>query len=324
MIRDNLLRLASEFPREIQKSMRGNPFLHFASNEIPKSFDEAMGYGMNYLHWKASVGLGKWSEIPWIAALDSRVTSTTQEGFYIVFLYSVDCKQLYVGMQLGTEKLRNDYGVQRSRAVMADRNAEIVSFINSAFPSHSFQVMRPDLQGKSQRTKSYEDAFSIGKRYELDTLPEEKVLRNEILSLLQMYQALVGSYLNGEALPDNVDEPALQQQSVTSLIIEKAQYKIHKSYERNSRAAGEVKRFHGYTCQACDFNFVAVYGELGSNYIEAHHLKPLSALMLGEEVKYDIKTDFAVLCSNCHRMVHRQMPPLSIAQLKKIMANRKS
>jgi HNH endonuclease len=38
--------------------------------------------------------------------------------------------------------------------------------------------------------------------------------------------------------------------------------------------------------------------------IEAHHLIPLSQLK-GKRVALDPKNDVAVLCANCHRMVHR-------------------
>lgn len=317
MIRDSLLRVAHDFPIETQKPMKGNSFQHFVSVELPKLFNETFSYGMDYVSWRASVGLGRWSEIPWVAALDGRVTTTTQEGFYMVLLYSIDCEELYLGMQLGTENLRKEYGVQQSRLIMADKNAEIVSFVDSAFPDHPFQNFRPELRGKSQRTNSYEDAFSIGLHYHIKNFPDETVVRKDISSLLQIYQALVAAHLNGETLQVQDDESVEEGQPLSLRITEKAQYKVHKSYERNSRAAREAKRFHGYVCQGCGFDFEAFYGEIGKGYIEAHHLIPLAQLLPGEQVQYDIETDFAVLCSNCHRMVHRQIPPISITELRK-------
>jgi 5-methylcytosine-specific restriction protein A len=319
MIRDSLIRVANDFLLETQKPMKGSSFQHFVSVEIPELFNGIFSYGMNYVSWRASVGLGRWSEIPWIAALDGRVTSTTQAGFYVVLLYSVDCEELYLGMQLGTENLRKEYGAQQSRLIMADKNAEITSFVDSAFPNHTFQNIRPDLQGKSQRTNSYEDAFSIGTYYHLNELPEETVLRKDISSLLQIYQALVAAYLNGETLQEQGDEPIAETQPLSLRVTEKAQYKIHKSYERNSRAAREAKRFHGFVCQGCGFDFEAFYGELGKGYIEAHHVIPLSQLLPGEQLQYNVETDFVVLCSNCHSIVHRQMPPISIPELRKII-----
>ena len=50
--------------------------------------------------------------------------------------------------------------------------------------------------------------------------------------------------------------------------------------------------------------FENVYGSIGKGYIEAHHLVPLSQLK-GRRFALDPERDFAVLCANCHRMVHR-------------------
>jgi len=80
----------------------------------------------------------------------------------------------------------------------------------------------------------------------------------------------------------------------------------HKRIERNQKIAKKAKQFHGYNCQVCNANFTIVYGEIGKNYSEAHHLTPLSVLKLkGSKVSLNPYTDFAVLCSNCHRMIHK-------------------
>lgn len=319
MVTELLARLAKEFPVQVQQPFKGNYLQRFVADEIPLYFREVFNIGLSYLDWRASVGLGNWSEIPWIAALDTRITSTTQDGFYVVLLFSVDCEDLYLGMQLGTENLRNEHGVHQSRLIMTDRNAEITSFVDSTFPNHPFQNLTPNLLGKNRRTKSYEDAFSIGKHYRICEFPDEVGLKSDIIALLQIYQALVAAHLNGDILQNQEDITIAENPTLALLVTEKAQYKIHKSYERNSRAARDAKRLHGYICQVCGFDFEAVYGERGRQYIEAHHLYPLSDLKPGQEMQYSLETDFAVLCSNCHSMVHRHDPPISITELKRLM-----
>jgi 5-methylcytosine-specific restriction protein A len=65
-----------------------------------------------------------------------------------------------------------------------------------------------------------------------------------------------------------------------------------------------VKKKLGYKCQVCGFEFDKHYGNIGLGYIEAHHLKPISELKDTRIPMNPIK-DFAVLCANCHRMIHR-------------------
>ena len=55
--------------------------------------------------------------------------------------------------------------------------------------------------------------------------------------------------------------------------------------------------------QGCGFNFREVYGDIGADFAEVHHLIPLKDYpKTGAETKLD---DLAVVCSNCHRMIHR-------------------
>lgn len=93
-----------------------------------------------------------------------------------------------------------------------------------------------------------------------------------------------------------------------------------KRYER-SRVNREICLAHkGYSCYACGFNFLERYGQLGKDYIEVHHTTPVSAM--GDNYKIDIDRDLVPVCSNCHSMIHRKNPPLSIEELKDIISKR--
>lgn len=95
--------------------------------------------------------------------------------------------------------------------------------------------------------------------------------------------------------------------------------KKHLSRERNPKLISEAKRLflkeHGKLfCEVCGFDFVKTYGEIGENFIEAHHIKPVSKMKDGEKTKIE---DIAMVCSNCHSMMHRKKPWLTVEQLKK-------
>ncbi|MCG3655905.1 HNH endonuclease [Aliarcobacter butzleri] len=95
---------------------------------------------------------------------------------------------------------------------------------------------------------------------------------------------------------------------------------IHKRKERSKKlikdAKNKFKENNGgkLFCECCGFNFYETYGVLGENFIEGHHKIPISTLEI--EHKSTIE-DIALLCSNCHRMVHRE-PNLDLSQIKRI------
>ncbi len=66
-------------------------------------------------------------------------------------------------------------------------------------------------------------------------------------------------------------------------------------------------------CTICSFSFSKKYGEVGKGYIEAHHLLPLAKLTSDVIARIE---DLAPVCSNCHSIIHRYRPWLTIDQLK--------
>ena len=82
---------------------------------------------------------------------------------------------------------------------------------------------------------------------------------------------------------------------------------VKRKKDRVLAANGEI------ACEVCGFDFGKVYGERGNGFIECHHTKPVSELEPGGRTNL---ADLALVCSNCHRMIHRQRPWLSIADLR--------
>lgn len=96
---------------------------------------------------------------------------------------------------------------------------------------------------------------------------------------------------------------------------------IHQSRERkgeirNKKIAHTISKNLPLKCACCNFSFESVYGERGRGYIEVHHKKPVSSLVPGEKTRIE---DLELLCSNCHRMIHRNKPWLSVDELKNLM-----
>ncbi|MBN4081332.1 HNH endonuclease [Caldithrix abyssi] len=69
-------------------------------------------------------------------------------------------------------------------------------------------------------------------------------------------------------------------------------------------------------CSICSFSFINVYGEIGEGYIEAHHTMPISEITANTIVK---TSDIAPVCSNCHRIIHRYRPWLSVEEMLQIV-----
>jgi 5-methylcytosine-specific restriction protein A len=86
------------------------------------------------------------------------------------------------------------------------------------------------------------------------------------------------------------------------------------SFERDPVARTKCLAHHGYKCAVCSFDFEEFYGSIGQNYIHVHHTFPFSEVR--EKYLLDPIRDLIPVCPNCHAMIHRTRPILTIVQLK--------
>ncbi len=95
----------------------------------------------------------------------------------------------------------------------------------------------------------------------------------------------------------------------------------HKIRERDPRIVKAKKRnvlldTGKLACEVCAFDFRATYGALGIGFAECHHIEPLSTPDRGPITSL---ADLAIVCANCHRMLHRGKPWPSLSDLKNLI-----
>lgn len=85
-------------------------------------------------------------------------------------------------------------------------------------------------------------------------------------------------------------------------------------YERDRAARQACVAHYGTQCSVCGLDFKDRYGSLGVGFIHVHHVVPLSEL--GPEYELDPIRDLRPVCPNCHAMLHRRRPSLSITEVR--------
>jgi hypothetical protein len=99
------------------------------------------------------------------------------------------------------------------------------------------------------------------------------------------------------------------------------QFKRHTWIERHASLPKHVKNRRlksdpNLSCDVCGFSFVKTYGDIGLGFIEAHHLIPLGSIRGRRITK---PSQIALVCSNCHRMLHQSDPLLKPKMLKDLV-----
>ncbi len=87
---------------------------------------------------------------------------------------------------------------------------------------------------------------------------------------------------------------------------EKYRWIRHRYYERDPaliKAKKNEAKHHGpILCEACNFDFIKSYGIHGAEFMECHHRFPIAK----HGKRTNTLEDLALVCSNCHRMLHRK------------------
>lgn len=145
----------------------------------------------------------------------------------------------------------------------------------------------------------------------------DKVIYNEFVSNKKYLNAIANKIKEMVNTHKNVIGDIDDEGFMEGALLEKQ----HKYKERNSKLVTQKKQQRlketGYlSCDVCGFIFKDKYGDLGEGYIECHHIVPLSEIHVAK--KTNLK-DLVLVCSNCHRMLHRKRPWLTVEQLKMLI-----
>lgn len=300
---ERILREPLENYLEEKKSpFGGNKLANKLRNDLPNLLTKLLD--TNRYKVIGSPGKGNWTDTPWIAILDLLVTDTPQSGYYPVFLFKADMTGVYLSINQGVTKIEEDYkksAVDILKLRANDFRAKIDISVKD--------LTKIGLESKNKNAKLYEAGNIIARFYPANDLPNSEKLKTDIRYYLSLYEEL--TFNNTQ-----VDSA----QGLTA--IERKQYRLHYRIERNSGISKKVKEHKGYICEACDFDFSKKYRNLGHQFIEAHHLTPISNLEIGK-FEININRDFAVLCSNCHSMIHRLDDPSDLGMLRQIIEENK-
>lgn len=148
---------------------------------------------------------------------------------------------------------------------------------------------------------------------------DEEVVWNEFTTNLERLSAValairstIEKHINNQALED-IDEPDIQEAEEGRILTRLHRVRERKKELVDAKKKAALKKYGRLFCEACGFDFSQKYGSVGEGLIDVHHTKPIHTLFEGDITKLE---DLALLCANCHRVVHSSRQWLTIQQVK--------
>ena len=165
--------------------------------ELPKIVNEYItdfeGINSDEYVVKGSIGQGKWAKVPWLAAFDKSITTTTQEGVYVVYLFSKDMNKLYLTLNQGVTNTSDDKLIETRDKLREEMEITLNTDNNINLSDSGIG-------------SSYEDSTIGYIEYKKEDLPEEEDLIEDLETVINLYKRYKTKYIENRVTFDNIED----------------------------------------------------------------------------------------------------------------------
>jgi MoxR-like ATPase len=147
---------------------------------------------------KPSVGQGNWAAIPWIAVLDPRITTTTQEGVYPVVLAQEDLTGLYLTIAQGVTKLKRELRQPAAYDALRQRAQELRP-AQSSLGADGFLSGSEVFLGTAPLARDYTASVVMSKYFARDDLSNSSI-EDDVVAMSEAYASLIEDGVIGTTL----------------------------------------------------------------------------------------------------------------------------
>ena len=163
---------------------------------------------------KGSVGAGRWTDVPWIAVFDKRITTSAQRGVYIVYLLNKDTKELFLTLNQGATNVAQGGGAGADgklafTGIASTNNKKTTEMlISNAQQIRDSIADACHLQYGTINTGSgaYDAGCIYYKKYELDKIPTDDELYEDLNGFIEAYGLYYERMFNPSGLNEKGDE----------------------------------------------------------------------------------------------------------------------
>ncbi len=179
-LREKFLTVLNEYLQARTERFAGHKMGSFVRNEMTTEITRLPFIDHSQYVVTGSVGQGNWAAVPWLAIMNKDITTSTQRGYYIVYLFSEDMERLYLTLAQGV--------TETTKEEMQKIKEEIREQI------HMSQKVKKDDEiflGTSSKAKGYANSTAAYIAYDANKMPSEKELVEDLEEMLRYYEGFI-------------------------------------------------------------------------------------------------------------------------------------
>ncbi|MGK3613405.1 MrcB family domain-containing protein [Bacillus cereus] len=179
-LRKKFLTVLNEYLQARTERFAGHKMGSFVRNEMTTEITRLPFIDHSQYVVTGSVGQGNWAAVPWLAIMNKDITTSTQRGYYIVYLFSEDMERLYLTLAQGV--------TETTKEEMQKIKEEIREQI------HMSQKVKKDDEiflGTSTKAKGYSNSTAAYIAYDVNKMPSEAELVEDLEEMLRYYEGFI-------------------------------------------------------------------------------------------------------------------------------------
>jgi len=171
-----------------------NPFREIIAKEIPDLLKKMIPISVPYIV-SGSYGKGRWTDVPWIAVFDSRITTSAQKGVYLVYLLNKDTKTLYLTLNQGAiDAAQSGTNGEEQKSLVftsiaSSQNGKMTERLQKN--AENIRVLIGDTVQAYGNIDSGSPGYDAGciyyKKYDLNNLPNDSQLISDLRDFMALY-----------------------------------------------------------------------------------------------------------------------------------------
>ncbi|MDR4985952.1 DUF3578 domain-containing protein [Bacillus cereus] len=179
-LREKFLTVMDEYLKARTERFAGHKMGSVVRHEMTTEITRLPFIDHNQYVVTGSIGQGNWAAVPWLAIMNKDITTSTQRGYYIVYLFSEDMERLYLTLAQGV--------TETTKEEMQKIKEEIREQI------HMSQKVKKDDEiflGTSPKAKGYANSTAAYIAYDANKMPNEKELVEDLEEMLRYYEGFI-------------------------------------------------------------------------------------------------------------------------------------
>ena len=320
MIRDTLLKIKNEFPHAMTEKFKGHPLASYIRTDAKNMIRDLSPDEYKHFKYKGSPGDSRWTtnKNPWIGIFHPTThpgPKYASHGYYVVYGFPHDEDYVTFGIGQSDDEAVAKYGKKYS-------GQKLKNFANE---------MRILIPGYSDRFQSgavslgedyYREGYVYHKLYDINKLPNEDELQEDLAIMLEAYDELVKKGGRNWVEDENEADEVIYQEPRPKKQRQKCPDNVDIDPKKGSRRPKvspkspppprnrdyneEAKENAKYQCGISSSHKTFSRKSDGNYYVEGHHLIPMQQYyaykLRGKNI--DHVCNIAVLCPNCHKKIH--------------------